>query len=346
MSIHAWLSILAAALVVAAVATLPRLFTRRRRERARVLSAQRLLDIMVDNSSDAIIHESLSGTILGWNAGAEKMFGVPASTALGRRMATVIPPERIAGEDVIVASLTAGVRLRDFETSITREDGRRVLVSVTVAPIRNDGGTTVGALRTIRDISDRKRLEDSVHKLAVDLSLVRQGRLDLRKQRIELAPVLERAIDLVDVTTSHRPRTLQVTQLGEPVFLHADPMRLEQVIGTLLINASRFTSTGGHIWLEVDRHGEFVVITVRDDGKGIAADQLPQVFDMGFNPAASIDTPHDVIHLGLPLVKAIVEMHGGSVSVQSAGRGAGSEFGIRLPIAGAPDQPVRSRHIH
>jgi PAS domain S-box-containing protein len=344
MSIYAWSSIFAAALFVAGASVLGR--ERRRRQQARTLTAQRLLDVMVDNSSDAIIHESLAGTILGWNAGAEKMFGVPAPSALGRRMEVVVPPDRIAGEDVIVASLTAGIRLRDFETKLTRDDGRTVMVSVTVAPIRNDAGAIVGALRTIRDISDRRRLEDSVHKLAVDLSLTRQGRLDLRKQRVELAPVIERAIDLVDVTTSHRPRTLQVTQLAEPVHLHADAMRIEQVIGTLLINASRFTNTGGHIWLDVERSGDSVVITVRDDGQGIAADQLPQVFDTAFNPGAHLDTPHDVIHLGLPLVKAIVEMHGGSVSVQSAGRDTGSTFGVRLPIAGAPDRPLRSRHIH
>ena len=155
MSLYAWSAISMVALVVAAVC-FARTIVDRRREQARELTAQQLLDVIVDNSSDAIIHESLAGTILGWNIGAERMFGQPATAALGRRLAAVVPPESICGEDVILASLTAGIRLRDFETRITREDGRTIHASVTVSPIRNYAGEAVGALRTIRDISDRK----------------------------------------------------------------------------------------------------------------------------------------------------------------------------------------------
>jgi PAS domain S-box-containing protein len=156
MSIYAWSSVSLSALIVA-VACLARNVVQRRDEHRRELTARRLLEVMVDNASEAMIHESLAGTILGWNLAAERMFGVPAPAALGRRLASIIPPERISGEDVILASLAAGIRLRDFETHIAREDGTRFLASVTVAPIRNDAGESVGALRTIRDISDRMR---------------------------------------------------------------------------------------------------------------------------------------------------------------------------------------------
>lgn len=155
MSLYAWSVISMLALLVAAMC-FARTIIDRRREQARELTAQQLLDVVVDNSSDAIIHESLTGTIIGWNIGAERMFGHPAAAALGRRLSAIVPPERIWGEDVIVASLTAGVRLRDFETQITREDGRTIHALVTISPIRNRGGEAVGALRTIRDISDRK----------------------------------------------------------------------------------------------------------------------------------------------------------------------------------------------
>ena len=160
MSIYAW-SLISVS-VIAAIACVARTIARRRAESARQLTAQQLLDVLVDNSSEALIHESLAGTVLGWNCAAERMFGVPASAALGRRLAKVVPPERIAGEDVILASLTAGIRLRDFETQIAREDGTRFFAAVTVAPIRNAAGESVGALRTIRDITDRKRFESSL----------------------------------------------------------------------------------------------------------------------------------------------------------------------------------------
>lgn len=161
MSIYAWSSIFLSALVASLICIVRSVALRRERH-ARELSAQRLLDVMVDNSSEAIIHESLAGTILGWNIAAEKMFGVPAAAALGRRMAAVVPAERISGEDVILASLTAGIRLREFETQIVRHDGTRFFAAVTVSPIRNDAGQSVGALRTIRDITDRKRFETSL----------------------------------------------------------------------------------------------------------------------------------------------------------------------------------------
>ena len=165
LSIYAWSSISLAALVVAIVC-IARTVIRERNEQSRELTAQQLLDVMVDNSSEAMIHESLAGTIHGWNCAAERMFGVPAPAALGRRLSVVIPPERVSGEDVILASLTAGIRLRDFETQIVREDGTRFFAAVTVAPIRNEAGASVGALRTIRDITDRKRFEASLRERA------------------------------------------------------------------------------------------------------------------------------------------------------------------------------------
>lgn len=155
MSIYAWSAISLVALIVAALC-FARTIIDRRREQARELTAQQLLDVIVDNSSDAIIHESLAGTILGWNMGAARMFGQPAASALGRRLSAVVPPDSIWGEDVIVASLSAGIRLRDFETQITREDGRTIHALVTVSPIRNQVGEAIGALRTIRDITEQK----------------------------------------------------------------------------------------------------------------------------------------------------------------------------------------------
>ena len=168
-----------------------------------------------------------------------------------------------------------------------------------------------------------------------DLALIKQDKLELRKQRIELAPTIERAIDVVDAATRHRPRTLEVTQLPEPVYLIADPARIEQVFVKLLMNASRFTRPGGYIWLEVDRHRDEVTISVRDNGEGIAAERLPRLFDLYLRR----DDPAEAAPLrfaaGLALAAALITMHGGTVAVASDGPGKGSVFTVRLPIAAA-----------
>lgn len=343
MFFYIWVGLASGAVVVALTVVAIRANSRSREDRVRAQEAERLLHLIVENTNDAIIHESVAGTILGWNSGAERLFGTAAAAAIGRRISTIIPPERVAGDDVILASLSAGVRLREFETHVTREDGSRVFVSVTVAPVRNDAGVSVGAVRTIRDISDRKRIEDSVVALAVELREIRRGNLDLHKQRMALAPVIERAIDMVDEATMDHPRTLEVTQLAEPVYVNADPARIEQVIGTLLTNASRFTYTGGHIWLEVERAGGEVVITVRDDGAGISASDLHRLFKLG---AAPVDSRPRQVHLGLPLIKMIVEMHGGTLSAQSDGPGKGALFTLRLPLAPPIEQTLRPALVH
>ena len=166
-----------------------------------------------------------------------------------------------------------------------------------------------------------------------ELSLFKQGRLELRKQRIELAPHIEQAIDVVDAATRHRPRTLEVTQLAEPVYLMADPARIQQVLTKLLMNASRFTGPGGYIWLEVEREHDGVAIAVRDNGEGIAAERLPRLFELYMRRVAPAKGTALRFSAGLALAAALIEMHDGSLSVASAGPGKGSVFTVRLPIA-------------
>jgi signal transduction histidine kinase len=168
-----------------------------------------------------------------------------------------------------------------------------------------------------------------------DLALIKQGKLELRQQRIELATTIERAIDVVDAATRHRPRTLEVTQLAEPVYLIADPVRIEQVFVKLLMNASRFTGPGGYIWLEVDRHRDEVMISVRDNGEGIAAERLPRLFDLYMRRVVPAEGTPLRFAAGLALAAALITMHGGTLAVASDGPGKGSVFTVRLPIATA-----------
>jgi len=140
-----------------------------KREAGRLVSA-RLLASIVESSDDAVISKSLEGIIQSWNEAAERLFGYTSAEAVGRHISLVIPPERIAEEDHIIASLKAGTRIDHFETERVRKDGRSIQVSLTVSPVKDDDGKVVGASKIVRDITDRKRAEDELRTLASDLA--------------------------------------------------------------------------------------------------------------------------------------------------------------------------------
>jgi PAS domain S-box-containing protein len=140
-----------------------------KREAARLLSA-RLLASIVESSDDAIVSKSLDGIIQTWNAAAERLFGYTSSEAVGRHISLIIPPDRIAEEAHIIATLKAGTRIDHFETERVRKNGQRILVSLTVSPIRDDKGRVIGASKIARDVTERRQMEDNLRKLASDLA--------------------------------------------------------------------------------------------------------------------------------------------------------------------------------
>jgi PAS domain S-box-containing protein len=129
------------------------------REKANQLHTARLLASIVESSNDAVIGKSLDGTIQSWNAAAERLFGFTAEQAIGQPISLVIPPDLRAEEERIVASLKAGQRIEHYETERVRSDGQRIVVSLTISPIKDDAGTVIGASKIVRDITDRKRTE-------------------------------------------------------------------------------------------------------------------------------------------------------------------------------------------
>jgi PAS domain S-box-containing protein len=625
-------------------------------ERTRQLSAARLLASIIESSDDAIISKSLDGVIQSWNAGAERIFGYAASQAVGRHISLIIPAERLAEEDHIIASLKAGTRIEHFETERQRADGSRILVSLTISPVRGESGTVVGASKIVRDvtrqrqaeqrerrlladavsanakfhaffeqgamlagildangtvievnrgsldalgypkeqvigrpfwegpwwaseelktrlaqacsraargevfrgevpyvtasgeprvsdvslqsitddrgdilfvactgvditdrkraeadrekfvalvesstdfiglcdtagmpffvnraglalvgldsidaacrtpvrsfffpedqdrimnqflpgvlerghgevevrfrhfktgearwmaykvivlpdasgrpigfatvsqdITERKRLEDDLRSLAselseagrrkdeflamlahelrnplaaisnatqalrlgdaaslrtassvlerqvtqlsrlvddlLDVSRISRGKIDLRLVPTALAPIVQQAVDATRPYCGAMKHELTVTMPSDTIVVEADAARLAQVVGNLLHNACKFTNPGGHISLTAGREGNDAVIRVRDDGIGIAPEHLPFLFDMFAQVDTSLERAHDGLGIGLTLVKTLIELHGGSVSVSSAGRGQGSEFTLRLPVA-------------
>ena len=128
------------------------------REKANQLHTARLLASIVESSNDAIIGKSLEGIIQSWNAAAERLFGYTAEQAIGRHISLVIPPDLLPEEEQIISRLKAGQRIEQYETERVRSDGERILVSLTISPIKDDSGNVIGASKIVRDITDLRRL--------------------------------------------------------------------------------------------------------------------------------------------------------------------------------------------
>ena len=140
-----------------------------------------LLAAVVDSSDDAIISKSLDGMITSWNRGAETVFGYPASEAVGQPMLMLIPPERVAEESDILARIRRGESVEHFETVRVRKDGKKIDISATISPVRDDSGVIVGASKIARDITERKQAEERLAGQAEELS--RQADELLRSQQ-------------------------------------------------------------------------------------------------------------------------------------------------------------------
>jgi PAS domain S-box-containing protein len=208
-----------------------------------------------------------------------------------------------------------------------------------LAPISNAaralrlGGRDGDALRAASEMLERQigqmaRLVDDL----LDMSRITRGKIELRKERIELAPIVHQAVEAVRAQYRSMNHELTVTLPPQALHLDADPARLAQVVSNLLNNACKFTEKNGHVWLSVHEESGQAVIRVRDTGIGIAPEHLPHLFDMFAQVDTSLERSRDGLGIGLTLVKTLVEMHGGIVEARSDGLGRGSEFAVRLPI--------------
>jgi CheY-like chemotaxis protein len=170
----------------------------------------------------------------------------------------------------------------------------------------------------------------------LDVSRILRGRVELRRRTVELKAVVERAVETVRPMLRAEGQELSVSLPDDPVRLDADPVRLTQVVSNLLNNASKYTEPGGRIALSAERAGGEAVVRVTDTGIGIDPDLLPHVFGLFTQSKRTIDRSQGGLGIGLTVVKSLVEMHGGSVSVRSDGPGKGSEFTVRLPAIDTP----------
>lgn len=533
------------------------------RKRAEVDRAR--LATIVESSDDAIVSKTLDGIIQSWNAGAERLFGYTAKEIVGQPITVIVPPERIDEERAILSQLRRGERVEHFETVRVTKDGRRLDISLTVSPMRDDVGHIIGASKIARDITERKRAEiavreqgrllrqvaeaaltihsagslDSVlrviaeearrilgasqavsrlnvgedssqainivslpekcerrreyvippavegiyaevcrtnrpmrltraeleahpawrnvsaeegrlsplrgwlaspfvsrsgknlgliqvtdkddgefsesdesallqlahiasvaiensrlygelreqdrrkdeflallaHELRnplaplrnglqvmrlaegdanavaqargmmerqlvhmvrliddlLDISRISRNKMELRRSRVLLADVVSSAVETSRPMIEAAGHELTVSLPPEPVFLDADLTRLAQVFGNLLTNSAKYTERGGRIGLTAERQGAYISVSIHDNGIGIPAESLRSIFDMFSQVDRSIERSTGGLGIGLALVKGLVEMHGGTVTAESAGVGKGSTFTVRLP---------------
>jgi CheY-like chemotaxis protein len=175
----------------------------------------------------------------------------------------------------------------------------------------------------------------------LDFSRIRYGKIELRREPLEVSELMRRAVDAARSQAEVRGQEIALAPPGEPVWLDADPARLEQVLANLLNNAIKFTPAGGRVALSAELQGDEVVLRVRDNGTGIPPELVDRIFDPFVQEDRSLSRSQGGLGIGLTLVRTLVGLHGGSVAAHSKGRGHGSELVVRLPRGAPPPVSVQ-----
>jgi PAS domain S-box-containing protein len=356
-------------------------------------SAKRLSEVaaIVESSDDAILSKDLTGQIMSWNQAATRILGYSREEMLGSSILRLIPQELHHEEKTILAKIRAGERIDHYETVRLTKSGKRIDVSLSISPIRDDSGTIVGASKILRDISAQKRTEASLlqaekiaaagrmaatiaHEVNNPLEAV-MNLIYLAKSNAgdpdEVRTFLEAAEGEVARVSHIAKQTLgfyretdsaigaSLSELaGHAIRVYSPKckdagIRLEenlnstrqvvlrkgeitQVISNLIANAIYAMPTGGTLSISVQDvedldspNGSGVVLTVKDNGVGIPAEQLPRIFDAFFTTRGTIGTG-----IGLFVAKQFVEGHGGKIYVESSTDPAshGTKMSIFLPL--------------
>jgi len=160
-----------------------------------------------------------------------------------------------------------------------------------------------------RQVGQLARLVDDL----LEVSRITTGRVRLQQDRLDVLGVVERAVESARPLIARRRNELSVSLPPEPIWLHADSTRLEQVVVNLLNNVAKSTEEGGQIWLTARQAGDEMILSVRDSGVGIAPEVLPSVFDLFTQADRSLERSQGGLGIGLALVQRLVERHRGTV---------------------------------
>jgi PAS domain S-box-containing protein len=218
-----------------------------------------------------------------------------------------------------------------------------ILAAVEILRLADPHDTETSA--TFRAVIERQvvhmmRLLDDL----LDVSRVSQGKIDLRREVLELGSVLQLAVEVSRPLMAEKSQRLSVTVADASIFVDGDPVRLVQVFGNLLNNAAKYSENGASIEVEIAAEDREALVRVRDHGVGMSPDLLERAFDLFVQDTRSLDRAQGGMGIGLTMVRSLVQMHGGSVRAFSDGVGRGCEIVVRLPRAGeAMARPAAGR---
>jgi PAS domain S-box-containing protein len=369
----------------------------------RLRQAEDRLRLLFESVHDcAICILDTRGEIASWNEGAQRVFGYSADEISGRHFGCFFSESDLEA-NVPAEHLNAAIEHGRFECDgvRVRHGGDPFHASVLLTAMNGADGRLRGFSLVVRDITERRHLEDNLRRHVEDLAaaqrtkedflatlshelrtplnamlgwtrLVRMGKLNpeamaraleiiernarMQEQLIsdildvsrivtgklrvelrplELAPILDAAIDSLRPAAAAKSVQCSCT-IGSPGRVLGDPDRLQQVVWNLLANAIKFTPAQGRVSIALARVADSATITVVDTGEGIAPSLLPFVFDRFTQGDGSATRPHGGLGLGLSIVRHIVELHGGRVTAQSDGPGRGATFSVMLPVHRAP----------
>jgi len=283
------------------------------------------------------------------------------AAALGRGAPVHLPPLDIVELDDVAIALTTAAADRDRaaarigEALRTAEEANRskdqflamlghelrnplapIATAVQLMALKGDDKTAQERRIIERQLVHVTRLVDDL----LDVSRITSGRLAIRREPVPLAQVLTQVVDAIQQSVYQHTLTLELAPGTEDAWVAGDEVRLVQVFNNLLVNAIKFTPAGGKIRVRAGRQDDHVRVDVEDTGVGISQPELARIFELFYQAPQSADRARGGLGLGLPIVKSLVEMHGGSVSAASRGLGHGTCVSVLLPLCEVPAASV------
>ncbi len=245
--------------------------------------------------------------------------------------AAKILEQRIQERDAAAAALN---RAKDDLVATVSHELRTPLNAIYgwVAMLRTGTLDAARQAHALDVIERNARAQSQVVEDLLDMSSIVHGRMRLSRQPVDVTTVVRAAVDLVAPAGGSRRTRLVVRTGDESVVVTGDPARLQQIVWNLVANAMKFTPADGRIEVSVGKDGGDAVVTVSDTGEGIAPEFLPHVFDRFRQETEQVTRQHSGLGIGLSLAKTLAEMHGGSIKAESAGKGLGATFTVRLPL--------------
>ena len=240
------------------------------------------------------------------------------------------------------AEARAAARRKDEFLAMLGHELRNPLAPITTALelMRRSDERSFAHERTIieRQVEHLVRLVDDL----LDVSRITRGKIEIKRRPVELATVVGRALEMASPLLDRRRQRIELAVPREGLLVNGDEHRLAQVLSNVLTNASKYSDPEASIGIEATREDGDVVVRVIDAGSGIEPEMLPELFDLFAQGASATDRAQGGLGLGLAIVKSLVELHQGTVTVESEGRGRGTTVAVRLPAIAPPASGVFS----